>query len=276
MARKYVGDAGWEKEFLKLFNQLTYSRSSWQVWEGLMTAMACAICNAADRREEPLARREAQYERAIKELGGVDIPAQIFSVVVMALEENPNQDFLGKLYMNLNLGSHWHGQFFTPYNVSELMARMLMCGDKDPAAEIEQKGYISIADCCIGGGAMMIAATNIFREKGINYQNHVIFAGQDIDRVAAMMAYIQLSLLGCPGYIVVGDTLANPMIGHALFPQENEGQEVWYTPFFMTDVWEGRRLAYRMDRILERTIKSPKVADQYTFFFNFDEKEAVI
>lgn len=108
MARiKHIGTVNdKEKDFLKLFNQLTYSRSGWQVWEDLMTVMACSICNAVDRRNEAFERREKQYEMAIKNLGGVDIPAQMLGIITMALEENPNQDFLGKLYMNLNLGSH--------------------------------------------------------------------------------------------------------------------------------------------------------------------------
>ena len=68
MARvKYVGTVTeWEKEFLRLFNQLTCSRSAWQVWEDLMTVMACSICNAVDRRKEPFERREKQYERPRK------------------------------------------------------------------------------------------------------------------------------------------------------------------------------------------------------------------
>lgn len=74
---------GTEKEFLKIFQGLCRSRSSWQVWEDLMTVMACSICNAVDRRKEA-------YERSIKALGGVDIPAQMLGIITMALEENPD------------------------------------------------------------------------------------------------------------------------------------------------------------------------------------------
>ena len=263
-----------EKEFLKLFDQLTYSRNAWQVWEDLMTVMACSICNAVDRREGPWKKREAEYERAIANLGGVDIPAQIFSTVVMALEENPNQDFLGRLYMNLNLGNHWKGQFFTPYHVCELMAKVTVDGDVDAAEEIDKKGYISVADPCIGGGAMLIAAASVFREKKINYQSQVVFVGQDVDRVVAMMAYIQLSLLGCPGYIIVGNSLIHPPTGHILFPEEDEYRELWYMPMFMTAVWEMRRRVCLMDRLLKQTAGKQAIDTcGHIFFFNFDKKE---
>ena len=79
---------GTEKEFLKIFQGLCRSRSSWQ--EDLMTVMACSICNAVDRRKEAYERREKQYERSIKALGGVDIPAQMLGIITMALEENPD------------------------------------------------------------------------------------------------------------------------------------------------------------------------------------------
>ena len=80
--RKYIGTvSGREKDFLKLFDQLTYSRSGWQVWEDLMTVMSCSICNAVDRRKEAFERREKQYERSIKALGGVDIPAQMLGII---------------------------------------------------------------------------------------------------------------------------------------------------------------------------------------------------
>lgn len=241
-----------EKDFLKLFNQLTYSRNTWQVWEDLVTVMACSICNAVDHRKEPWKKRETEYESAIASLGGMDIPAQIFKTVVMALEENPNQDFLGRLYMNLNLGNHWKGQVFTPYHVCKLMAKITIDGDVDAAEEIDKKGYISVVDPCVGGGAMLIATANVFREKKINYQSQAVFVGQDIDRVMAMMAYIQLSLLGCPGYIIVGDSLMHPPTGHVLFPEEDEDRELWYMPMFLTDVWEMRRQVCIMDGLLKK------------------------
>lgn len=120
---------GTEKEFLDLFNHLCYSRTAWQVWSDLMSAMACTIANVFETNPKRKADREKEYERCIKELGGdVEIPAKLFAIVTMALENNPDQDFLGKLYMQLNLGSHWHGQFFTPYDVCKMMS-LITIGD---------------------------------------------------------------------------------------------------------------------------------------------------
>ncbi len=155
----------YESEFLELFKKLTCSRSSWQVWEDLVTVMACSISNAADRSPDKFKRWEEQYGQAIKNLGGMEIPVQIFCTIVKPLEENPDQDFLGRLYMALNLGSHWHGQFFTPYHISEFMAETLINGDCQ--AEIEGKGYLSVCDPCVGAGALLIAAANVIKRQGL-------------------------------------------------------------------------------------------------------------
>lgn len=60
-----------KKEFLKIFNEMCYSRSAWQVWADLMSVMACSIANAVDKREEMWSAREKEYEECIKRLGGV-------------------------------------------------------------------------------------------------------------------------------------------------------------------------------------------------------------
>lgn len=42
---------GTEKEFLDIFRTLCYSRSSWQVWADLMSAIACSLSNVADQTQ---------------------------------------------------------------------------------------------------------------------------------------------------------------------------------------------------------------------------------
>lgn len=264
---------GCEKEFLDIFRELCYSRQPWEVWADVVTVMACSLANAVDKTSKRNEKREKEYADCIKRLKGVDKPAQLFTIVVNALEVNPDQDFLGKLYMTLDLGNHWKGQFFTPYNVSRAMAEMTM---GDCQAQIDKQGWISICDPCVGGGAMIIAAANTLRRQKVNYQNHVLFVGQDIDRVVAMMAYIQISLLGCPGYIVVGNSLSNPIIGSALMPAEQEGQEFWYTPFYCSQVWHFRRVFSVMDKMFQNQSKmEPTIRMRGGFLFQFDDEGGI-
>lgn len=166
----------------------------------------------------------------------------LFAETVLELERNPDQDFLGKMFMQLELGNHWKGQFFTPYNICHLMAQLNLDEQKE---NLERKGWISVCDCCCGAGAMMIAFANACRQEGINYQQDVLFVAQDIDPTAAYMCYIQLSLLGCPGYVKIGNALSEPLIAG------EENQEcVWCTPFYFTQVWNLRRMVERFQEML--------------------------
>lgn len=268
---------GTEKEFLSLFNQLCYSRQSWQVWADLMSAMACSIANVSEVNPKRRADREKEYERCLKELGGdVEILAKLFTIVTLALESNPEQDFLGALYMQLNLGSHWHGQFFTPASVAKMMSQVSI---EDAVKErAESEDYISVMDPACGAGVTLISAAAVFKERGINYQQKVLFVGQDIDRVAGLMCYIQLSLLGCAGYICIADTLANPLTGSPLQPQEQTGQEFWYTPFYCSGLWQMRIFAQNMKRLMSlggtATTEKTVEKEHFYMFFNFEQEEA--
>lgn len=153
---------GTEKELLDIFRQLCISRSSWQVWADLMAAMACTFANAVDKSLPRHTAREKEYAECIKRLGGVEKPAKCFAIVVEALERNPDQDFLGKLYMSLELGNHWKGQFFTPYNVCECMAGITI---NDNMQTLEKQEWISVNDPACGAGATLVATANIFRRK---------------------------------------------------------------------------------------------------------------
>lgn len=233
-----------EKVLIDCFSSLCQTRSNWQVWSDFITASACSIANSFDHDSPQYQKREDEYMSCIERLGDANKVAEMFAMVVMALEENPEQDFLGSLFMKLDLGNHWKGQFFTPYSVCKTMAAI---NSFDTEEAIEKKGWVSINDCACGAGATLIAMANTLKEHGINYQNHALFVAQDIDRIAALMCYIQLSLLGCPGYVVVADSLTNPIVGKTLYPVPQDGQEFWFTPMYESDTWKYRRLFNMMD-----------------------------
>lgn len=263
----------YEKAMMDIIDRLTYNRMKWQVWQDLITMMACSISNAVDKTPERVQRREKEYMECQERIGGVDLPARFFALIVEAMEKNPDQDLLGSLYMRLELGSHWHGQFFTPYDLCRAMCDITI--DDTVMSKVEEQGWISLNDPACGAGATLVAAANELHRRGINYQTQALFVGQDIDRVVGMMCYIQLSLLGCPGYVVIADTLTNPVVGNVLMPVEKENQEFWYTPFFFRSEWHIRRQSLLFKRIFEslHEVEKPIKKDAYTFFFDFEGDE---
>lgn len=153
-----------------------------------------------------------------------------------ALEAEPDQDFLGEMFMGLELNNHWRGQFFTPYNVCRMMAEMTM---GDAGALVEKRGWLGLNDPCCGAGALLIAARNVLTRAHIGYTS-ALFVAQDIDMTAGLMCYIQLSLLGCAGYVVIANSLLHPVCGSPLLPVFSEEHDVWFTPMFYDPIWQGR------------------------------------
>ena len=152
-------------------------------------------------------------ERSYCQTGGLAITA-------LALNEYPDQDFLGEIFQCLELNNTRGGQFFTPYNVSKMMA-MMSCGNL--TEEINEKGYITAGDCCCGAGGLLIAFANAAREQGVDIRRDILFVAQDIDLTSVLMCYVQISILGCAGYVIRGDTLRN---------DPPEQQDVWFTPMY--------------------------------------------
>lgn len=263
---------GTKQEFLKIFREMCYSRSAWQVWADLISMIACTLANSTDpnKNGDRYLEREKEFKQCEERLGGVDKPAQCMAVIVQALKRNPEQDFLGELFMELELGNHWKGQFFTPYCVCKAMANIAV-GEAE--RQIGEKGYISVCDPACGAGATLIAAVSEMKLSKYNFQNHVLFVGQDVDRVAGLMCYIQLSLLGCAGYICIGDTLTNPLTGHVLFPDEREGQELWIMPMFRVGAWTWRRMFCSI-RSMSPEKNREQSKEKFYMFFDFEKENA--
>lgn len=232
-----------QKEFVKSFNSLCDRHQAWQVWSDFVEMSAIAISNACDQSGRDHDKREQRYQQIEKCYSEKEITVyrSMFAQTVDALDRNQDQDFLGEMFMALELGSHWHGQFFTPYNVCRMMAEMTI-----PEYEyaVERHGFGTVNDPACGAGATLIATRNVMQRKGYGYQQ-LLFVAQDIDRTAALMCYIQLSLLGCAGYVCIADTLLHPLTsraGDTLLPLPDENHDLWFTPMFYDKTWQTRIL----------------------------------
>lgn len=103
-------------------------------------------------------------------------------------------------------------------------------------------------DPACGAGATLIAAAEVLHKNNINFQQQAIFIAQDIDQTVGLMCYVQMSLIGCAGYVRIGNTLTDPTTGHPLYGDGTEN--CWMMPMFFTKVWHTRRLVDRMKRML--------------------------
>lgn len=213
------------KNFATVFYSLTERYGRFKVWSDFVTMAACAISNSCDRRFAT--EREAMYSDCISRYSKeeTELFTELFTETVLALEDNPEQDFLGGIFGTLNLHNEWQGQFFTPYHIGSFMANINLI---NLGEELNQKPIVSVCDPCCGAGCLLIACANEVGKMNINYQDKLIFWAQDIDFVAAMMCYIQLSLLGCQAVVKVGNSLSDPFT-----PGEPMDEKMWLTPMFI-------------------------------------------
>lgn len=233
--------------FRSKFQQLLSPRSRpIDIWRDFIVMSACAMSNTVDKSHYD--EREKRYLETINkyEKSQQHIFPELYADVVLALDENPEQDFLGRMFMDLHLDYEELKQIFTPYHVCQLMADITM---GDLVQQVEKQGYVSINDCCCGAGANLIAAINSARhmleDAGLNFQNHILVIGQDIEELVALMCYIQISLLGVAGYIKVGNALTEPMTS------DDSMENYWFTPMYFSDVWHMRRMIHKFTELFK-------------------------
>lgn len=127
---------------------------------------------------------------------------EMLAWLVEELEDDP-RDVLGEVFMRSGMGSDAGGQFFTPFNISKMMASLSIERPEDGEE-------ISVNEPSCGSGGSIIAAALKLKEEGVNYQRHMKVVCQDLDWRCVYMCYVQLSYMGINAICVQGDTLIDP------------------------------------------------------------------
>lgn len=208
----------------KLISSASHRHDLWRVFSDFVEMAALSIANRVDLRQyEP---REARYMQLINayEHDERKLFPDMLGALVEALEEK-RTDVLGEVFMELELGNKWAGQFFTPQCICDLMAAFTLVG---AAEQLERQEFITIHEPACGGGAMLIGVVNHLHEQGIDYQNRIHVSAIDLDLKAVHMAYIQLSLLGVPAVVIHGNSLTLEERSH------------WYTPAHLLGFWDSK------------------------------------
>lgn len=139
------------KEFISKLSNLDRSKNISTVFKDFLTLSTCSLVQPFYRSPEI----EQKYLDIIKNYTKEQAEefSKLLALLVMGLEEK-HQDFLGQVYMQLNLGNNATGQFFTPYHVSKFMAEITSIGIEK---ELEEKDFITLLEPCCGSGGMVIA-----------------------------------------------------------------------------------------------------------------------
>ncbi|MBN3171737.1 ArdC-like ssDNA-binding domain-containing protein [Pectobacterium brasiliense] len=223
--------------FIRQFQEIAPYENRWTVFSDFIHMSAAALhnrCHFVQEIEDDYMRRIKRYKTADQRRFPV-----LFNTLVDGMEFSAS-DFLGSVFMELELGDHHRGQYFTPYSVGYMMAKMQL-SDGLPALASGERDFITVSDPACGAGGLVVAMAQAMLEAGFNPQKQMMAVCVDIDPVAAMMAYVQLALCGIPAMVIVGNSLSM------------EFRQTWRTPFWMMFGWE-RKWAREQERKAQQKV----------------------
>ena len=208
--------ADYRKRFIKVFESLAHHRERHDVLADFLDMAVCAIRKrtlpagpAADALEE-------QYMAVVKRNAPEDVRKmpELLAVTTLAVQEG-GCDFLGQVAGDLGLVTGHMGQFFTPYDVSRMIAELTL----DTVDEIiAEQGFVTVQEPACGAGGMIIAVADVLERKGFDVALQLYVDATDISPTCFKMSYLQASLRGIPATIRRGNTLTLEMFDAAHTP----------------------------------------------------------
>lgn len=224
------------KDFMRLMGKIAPYHHRYDVFRDFVTMAAISLHNAVHFDQE----LETLYLDTIRRYKPEDQKRfpELLGLLALGLEDP--HDFLGQVFMEMDLGNAKTGQFFTPFEVSLMMAKMLVGSSRD--AILDGRPFITVNEPASGAGGMVIAFAVALMERKVNPQQEMWVECIDIDPLAAMMTYLQLSLLHIPALVITGCAIAG-----------TERRKM-YTPSHVLGGWN-----WKLARFAQRTTSTPVV-----------------
>ena len=211
------------KNMIKKISNISRLQREFETFKDFIFLSSYSIQNAVKFDE----KIEAEYLNIAKKYNEKQLNsfAELLADLVIAMEDKID-DYLGALYMEANLSNKYTGQFFTPMPICNLISKVIFNPDS-----LKNKPYIIVNEPTCGAGAMILSFYNEIKNQGFNPQKKVLFVAQDIDPLVARICYIQMSIAGVAGYV---------MIGNSLDMNNYDDQSRLYTPVYCINNWHGK------------------------------------
>lgn len=216
------------KKIIETIEKIAGKYSAYEVFTDWIRCMALGISNSLQMIHDQIwQEREQAYLDTMRKYTESEQVSfyEMLAWLAESLEDGPD-DVLGNIYMHSGMGSKAAGQFFTPFHVSVLNARLSLT--EFISSFDGEKTKLDINEPSCGGGGMIIAVAKVLYEAGINYQKYMRVVAQDLDWKSVYMCYVQLSLLGINAVCVQGNTLLEPYD-----PRRTHRAHLLYTPAYM-------------------------------------------
>ena len=228
MSAKIIKMNALQNDINNILNDMQYEHPRYEVISDFFEMSAIAIRNAVSYDSQ-----RAEYEKRYADVAKKYTKKQIqaFSMALARFQDEITlainggasfRDWAGELYMESGTYSANFGQFFTPYAVSSVAARVGMDIETIKAKITADSNYIiTIQEPTVGAGGLVVAEVECLKNNGINYSWNCFVDCGDIDARCFFMTYLTLSLLGVPAVVRLGDAL------------KLEYRAAWFTPAYI-------------------------------------------
>tara|TARA_R110002110_G_scaffold415730_3_gene654533 strand:+ start:2053 stop:2793 length:741 start_codon:yes stop_codon:yes gene_type:complete len=193
-----------EQNFIKLINSLDRSKRASEHFDSFLTLAYCAYAKLTSSPKRAAAL-EAEYMRVVETYSDKDDVRRMPELIALVFEGvHSGEDFLGAVSSELGVLDARTGQFFTPYEVSRLMAEINL---SDIGKVIEEKGFFTIQEPACGTGGMLLAAADVLEGQGYDPTTSMWVEAIDVASHCQRMTFLQCTLRGLSGRVHHANTL---------------------------------------------------------------------
>jgi len=205
------------QEFVKTINEIDQSKHRSEVFADFCELSYCALAKTACPIEKQRNDLEAQYMSVVGRYRNKDDVRKMPKLLGLAMGElsTGGCDFLGSVAGELGVLDSKLGQFFTPYDISRLMAEITIV---DLPKKIEKQGFITVDEPAAGAGGMLLAVADFVETKGYELETTLWVQARELSRPTYYMCYIQLAARGIAGQVICGNTLSMETFTSAFLP----------------------------------------------------------
>jgi hypothetical protein len=209
---------GIKAEWIRTFRTIGPSRGPHEIFADFLELAYTAVSKRTHLDEETREAIEKRYMDCVRRYTRAEAEAmsQLLALTVLGVRKGGG-DFLGSVASDLELLHESLGQYFTPYQVSLMMAEMSI-GRKELKETIREQGFITFMDPCCGAGGMMLAAAEVVENRMFDPRKVMYVEAKDISPIAFKMAYLQLTAREIPACVRLGNSLAMTQVEAAHTP----------------------------------------------------------
>jgi len=193
-------------DFLRALDSFDRSKTRTEIFRIFCEMAYCALAKRASPFPDQRERLEGDYMSCVGMFPNKDDVRRMPEMMGLAMQTITTGcvDFFGQVAAEIGALDARLGQFFTPYEVSRMMAEMSL---GDVSAQIEAQGFITISEPAAGAGGMLMALADVIEAQGFDPARHLWVEAVELSSATFHMAYVQIAARGIAGRVINGNSI---------------------------------------------------------------------